>query len=179
MKAWMTIRYLTGYLAAVLMFIILIPGALYLIAGFEAGFLRAKINISLTVRIIISVPVLVTGLVFAFWSNLDLLRIGKGGPTDAFGVAVTPRTKNLVVRGPYRYTRNPMVFGALACYFAEVIYLSSWLGIGVMILFCILAVPYIKTFEERRLLKDFGEEYENYRKRVSMIIPWPFKSFGK
>jgi protein-S-isoprenylcysteine O-methyltransferase Ste14 len=161
------------------MFIILIPAVLYMISAFEAGVLRLKIIISLPVRIIISVPLLLTGLIFALWSNINLLRIGKGGPTDAFGIAITPRTKHLVITGPYRYTRNPMVFGALSCYFAEVIYLNSWLGIGIMILFSIMVVPYLKTFEERRLLEDFGEEYKNYRQKVSMIIPWPGKSFRR
>jgi len=26
--------------------------------------------------------------------------------------------------------------------------------------------------EEKRLLKDFGNQYEEYRKKVSMFIPW-------
>jgi protein-S-isoprenylcysteine O-methyltransferase Ste14 len=26
--------------------------------------------------------------------------------------------------------------------------------------------------EEKRLLKDFGDQYEEYRKKTSMFIPW-------
>jgi hypothetical protein len=32
-------------------------------------------------------------------------------------------------------------------------------------------VIYLRIFEERRLLKDFGSEYIDYRNRVSMIFP--------
>jgi protein-S-isoprenylcysteine O-methyltransferase Ste14 len=36
-------------------------------------------------------------------------------------------------------------------------------------------VIYIKTFEEKRLLKDFGDEYLAYKKNVSMIFPVKFR----
>jgi protein-S-isoprenylcysteine O-methyltransferase Ste14 len=32
---------------------------------------------------------------------------------------------------------------------------------------------YLKQVEEKRLLKDFGDEYEKYRKRVSILVPLP------
>jgi protein-S-isoprenylcysteine O-methyltransferase Ste14 len=30
----------------------------------------------------------------------------------------------------------------------------------------------VVKMEEKRLLKDFGDQYEEYRKKVSMFIPW-------
>jgi len=98
---------------------------------------------------------------------------GKGGPAEGFGVAVSPRTEHLVVTGPYRWSRNPMVFGALTCYTALVLF---WGTIGGLIVLAILfpcSVFYLKRSEETRLLNDFGKEYEIYKKRVSMIVPWP------
>ena len=31
---------------------------------------------------------------------------------------------------------------------------------------------FVKLTEEPRLLKDFGTDYEDYRRRVSMLVPW-------
>jgi protein-S-isoprenylcysteine O-methyltransferase Ste14 len=33
----------------------------------------------------------------------------------------------------------------------------------------------VVSSEEKRLLKDFGEDYSEYRKKVSAFIPWPSK----
>jgi protein-S-isoprenylcysteine O-methyltransferase Ste14 len=30
----------------------------------------------------------------------------------------------------------------------------------------------VVKMEEKRLLKEFGNQYEEYRKKVSMFIPW-------
>jgi protein-S-isoprenylcysteine O-methyltransferase Ste14 len=100
-----------------------------------------------------------------------LFFIGKGGPTDGFNIAITPRTETLVVRGPYRYTRNPMVFGALSIYFSISLFFLSILCLLTMTIFSILIVFYLRKTEERRLLKDFGDEYIRYKKEVPMIFP--------
>ena len=35
----------------------------------------------------------------------------------------------------------------------------------------ILVFIYLRKSEEKRLLKDFGDEYEEYKKKVPMIFP--------
>ena len=42
----------------------------------------------------------------------------------------------------------------------------------VLIIFLGLIIIYLKAVEEKRLLKDFADEYKRYKKKVSMIIPW-------
>ncbi len=44
------------------------------------------------------------GLGFVVWSNVSLLVAGKGGPADVFGVAISPRTRQLVTSGPYQFS---------------------------------------------------------------------------
>ncbi|MHA1728678.1 MAG: methyltransferase family protein [Promethearchaeota archaeon] len=123
-------------------------------------------------NIVISFILLGIGLFWAVWSNIVLFKIGKGSsiPTKL------TQTKKLVIKGPYKYSRNPMVFG----------YILFLIGLGFLfnLLFLIIVFPplisilllvYIKGREEKDLVKRFGESYRNYKKKVSVIIPLPPK----
>jgi protein-S-isoprenylcysteine O-methyltransferase Ste14 len=82
----------------------------------------------------------------------------------------------LEVRGLYRYVRHPLyLFGLLILW---LIPLMTWnilafnLGSTVYILVGI-------QFEERKLLKEFGQAYDDYQRRVPMLIPWTRKKGTK
>ena len=46
------------------------------------------------------------------WHCIIYMRIvGKGNPFDAYGHEVAPRTKHLMISGPYSLCRNPMLEG--------------------------------------------------------------------
>jgi protein-S-isoprenylcysteine O-methyltransferase Ste14 len=164
-------RYALGYLVGLSVFLLAIPYGIYKLAQAVSG--PGLLNHPL--RLVVAVPLGIIGLGFALWSNVALFFQGQGGPTDLFNVAISPRTKHLVVTGPYRFTRNPMVFGAFSFYTALAIYWSSILALVVLgVVFSFITV-YLKSTEEKRLLKDFGPEYEEYRRQVPMIIPRPFR----
>ena len=85
---------------------------------------------------------------------------------------ISPKTQNLVVTGPYKYSRNPMLFGACAFYYGVAVYLNSPIAAALVTLFMTFMLIFVKLTEEPRLLKDFGSDYEEYRRRVSMFVPW-------
>jgi protein-S-isoprenylcysteine O-methyltransferase Ste14 len=165
-------RFLIGYFIGFFLFIVVIP-YLLVVGSRDPGFLfHLTITSNPVVRLVIAIPVFCTGLLFAAWSNLALLLTGRGGPTDVFNVAISPRSKKLVVTGPYRYSRNPMVFGALSIYCSIAVFLDS-LSDLMVILACIpFFILYLKLTEEKRLLKDFGNDFLEYRSKVPMIIPF-------
>lgn len=75
-------------------------------------------------------------------------------------------TRKLVISGMYRYSRNPMYWGVMMMLIAEALFFeSSNLWIYAAFIF-IAFYLFILIFEEPRLRKDFGEEYEAYRKKV-------------
>jgi protein-S-isoprenylcysteine O-methyltransferase Ste14 len=165
------IRYILGYTVGITIFILLIPFGLYELSRmdslvFKTGFIDTRF-----IRMVISGPIFLMGVIFMIWSNLALFKIGKGGPTDGFNIPISPRTKKLVTVGPYRYTRNPMVFGAFSLYFAIGIFLNSRICLISLIIFLLLMIINLKLTEEKRLLRDFGDEYTDYKNRVSMIFP--------
>lgn len=73
---------------------------------------------------------------------------------------------SLVVRGVYRWTRNPMYVGFLLTLLGWTVFLANPFAL----LWVALFVLYITRFqiipEERVLVSLFGDEYQSYRKRV-------------
>ena len=73
---------------------------------------------------------------------------------------------SLVIRGVYRYTRNPMYVGLLLTLLAWSVFLANPLAV----LWVLVYVLYITRFqiipEERVLASLFGAEYEAYKGRV-------------
>ena len=66
-------------------------------------------------------------------------------------------TQKIVVRGPYRYIRNPMITGALLILSAQAMLFQS-LPIALwMIVFLIFNLIYFPKVEEPRMLKRFSD----------------------
>ena len=79
--------------------------------------------------------------------------------------------KKLVVEGPYRIVRNPMYWGvgsvvlgeAAIFHSAALAQLAAVLAVGVIV--------FVLLFEEPELRRKFGEEYEEYCRRVPRWLP--------
>ncbi len=80
-------------------------------------------------------------------------------------------TQKLVIRGPYRYCRNPMITGVLLMLLGEALFFNS---LGIMIWTCVFFVMNTLYFifrEEPKLLARFGDPYTEYRKNVPRWLP--------
>ena len=80
-------------------------------------------------------------------------------------------TSRLVVRGPYRLVRNPMITGVATILAGEALFFRSW-GIAIeLALFVVVNAIYFPLVEEPGLRRRFGAEYEEYRRRVPRWLP--------
>ncbi|MFQ5716127.1 MAG: methyltransferase family protein [Nitrospinales bacterium] len=113
----------------------------------------------------VGVAAAVKGLILMAWTISDFVRIGKGT------LAPWKPTQNLVVKGPYRHVRNPMISGAFLVLLAEALLLQSLPVGGWAFVFMVANAVYIPLSEEKALEKRFGEEYRRYKKNVPRWFP--------
>ena len=100
----------------------------------------------------------IVGLALMAWSVLTFVTIGKGT-----AVPIAPPRK-LIVSGPYRFCRNPMILGAMLYYLGVGTYFGSLrIGIVMFLLSLIIGSCYIKLIEEKELQLKFGADYEEYK----------------
>jgi protein-S-isoprenylcysteine O-methyltransferase Ste14 len=98
----------------------------------------------------------------------SLYQIAKRGWGS---VAPWDPPRRLVVRGPYRRVRNPMISGVLFTLFGEALLLQSLPLAGWALAFFLLSTTYVPVLEEPQLEARFGEEYRRYRRHVSRFLP--------
>ena len=77
----------------------------------------------------------------------------------------------LITAGPYNYVRNPIYTGMLGMLIATGLAMEHWLALMVaIILFMAGLVIRVRT-EEKLLRAAFGQEFEDYAKRVPAVVP--------
>jgi len=102
----------------------------------------------------------VAGGALALWCIGTFTFVGRGTP------APFDPPRKLVIRGPYRYARNPMYLGAaLALSGAALFYRSAPL-FGYAVVFLLVTHAFVVLYEEPTLTRLFGADYEAYRARV-------------
>jgi protein-S-isoprenylcysteine O-methyltransferase Ste14 len=145
---------------------------------------------------VVLMPGTVAGLIP--WSVLGLrdARLDPGDPLHAVGVAsicvgvallgvcvwefarrgrgtlspVDP-PRVLVVRGLYRYVRNPMYPSVTAILLGELALTRSSMLLVYLLVFLTAANVFVIGYEEPKLRSQFGASYEDYTRRVGRWLP--------
>jgi protein-S-isoprenylcysteine O-methyltransferase Ste14 len=79
--------------------------------------------------------------------------------------------RRLVISGPYRYARHPMISGVFCILLGESLILLSRPHATWMLLFLAINAVYLPLVEEPRLMRRFGAPYGEYRRHVPALIP--------
>jgi protein-S-isoprenylcysteine O-methyltransferase Ste14 len=148
--------YATGFIALLL---VLIPSQLLA----RSGITRPP---QVGVPEVFGAAMAVVGAIVALWCILTFVVLGRGTP------APFDPPRRLVVRGPYRYVRNPMYLGAgLALAGAAAVY-HSLLLLGYLAVLAVLTQGLVVWYEEPALTRSFGTDYASYREHVNRWLPW-------
>jgi protein-S-isoprenylcysteine O-methyltransferase Ste14 len=126
----------------------------------------SSLHVSVLSAVVGGLLVLV-GLALVVWTVRLFVTEGRGtlAPWDA--------TTRLVVRGPYRHVRNPMITGVATILAGEAVLFQSW-GIAILLAgFVAVNAVYFPLVEEPGLSRRFGPEYDVYRSHVPRWVPRP------
>lgn len=80
------------------------------------------------------------------------------------------RGTDVLSTGAFRYIRHPLYLGCLLFYFGLTVSTFSLLSLGLLSLI-FLFYNYIASYEEKLLVKRFGERYSNYKKITGKWVP--------
>lgn len=116
------------------------------------------------VNFIIFVPLFVAGV----WLGI------KGVIQTTLKVAETHRAKKVITKGVYSIIRHPQYLGATLAHIGFSFLLSALQSLLIAPLVIVL-IFIISWKEEKELIKEFGQEYEEYKKSVPMLIPKIFR----
>jgi protein-S-isoprenylcysteine O-methyltransferase Ste14 len=79
--------------------------------------------------------------------------------------------EHLVVRGAYRYVRNPMYLGVAATIIGQAALLGRPALLLYALAFLAVVASFVRLYEEPTLRKRFGAEYDDYRRAVPAWLP--------
>ena len=158
-------RHLLSFLIAPVTMTLLIPALIVFWADVRLPDFGSPLTVGL---VIVGGLLIAAGLGLLIWTVLLFDRVGKG----TLGVGkVMGEPVNLVVRGPYRHVRNPMISGVLCILLGEAaVTVSGWLLLWFAIFFTVQAIS-IQFWEEPHLTRQFGDEYLSYRRHVPRWLP--------
>ena len=85
-------------------------------------------------------------------------------------VAEIHRTETIVTIGVYSIVRHPQYLGGLLAHLGISFLLSAWYSLLLTPIMIVL-IYLISRKEEEELIKEFGKEYDDYKRKVPMLIP--------
>lgn len=110
--------------------------------------------------IIISIPF----ITLSFWFGIT------GVIETSLEVSETHRTEKIVKKGIYLRVRHPQYLASIIAHIGFSILFAALFSLVITPL--IIFYNYITAWkEEKELIKEFGEEYKNYKKEIPMFIP--------
>jgi protein-S-isoprenylcysteine O-methyltransferase Ste14 len=107
-----------------------------------------------------AVVLIVAGLALAVWAE----RMFAAAGTEI--MPHSPTNKALVMKGPFRFTRNPMYSGLVFVSLGVALYFGTLPFFIVPVLLFLLVNLVFAPFEEAKMLRQFGAQYTEYCARV-------------
>jgi len=160
MGAWRQARAIALLPGAVTL---LVPAALLLATGSNVGWSLGGIVAVLPV--LLGLGLIGGGFALWLWTVRLLARVGKGtlAPWDP--------TQRLVVEGPYRHVRNPMISAVLTVLAGEAALFGSLPLLIWFAAFFAGNLAFFRLYEEPGLERRFGEDYRAYKRSVPRWLP--------
>jgi protein-S-isoprenylcysteine O-methyltransferase Ste14 len=117
-------------------------------------------------------PVRAVGVILLLPGVLVLVDSFARFALDGFGTPAPPApTQKLVMTGFYRHVRNPMYAGIVAAIWGQALLIGNWALFVYGVLFWLVCHVFVVAYEEKRLERVFGLQYQAFRTSVPRWIP--------
>ncbi len=162
----MSLRDRAGALAKTLLFTVLVPGTVTIYVPRRILLSRSQGDaLPIGPLRYVGAALLAAGAGVYVWCAWDFATAGRGTPAP-----IDP-PRSLVVRGLYRYVRNPMYIGILLLLAGEAMVFQSRSLLGYAGLVFLFFFLFVIAYEEPALRRKFGQDYERYCDSVPRWIP--------
>jgi protein-S-isoprenylcysteine O-methyltransferase Ste14 len=143
-----------------------------LLPGFFAGYLPWRFFSLDRVTLDLGSPAQALGLLcIGLGSSLLAACIWEFARSGGGTLAPVDPPKELVVRGLYRYVRNPMYLSVTAIVLGEALLTWSWALFVYWAVWFLAANLFVLWYEEPTLRRRFGDSYEAYTRSVGRWLP--------
>ena len=139
--------------------LITVPTIILFFCGFKI------IDFSFSFPFVLMLFCSIVGFVLMVWTISLFVSVGKGS------LAPWNPIDKLIISGPYAYVRNPMLLGVFFVLAGEALLFQSVALWWYLAIFIFINAVYFPLFEEKDLLKRYGEEYTLYKNNVPRFIP--------
>ena len=144
------------------LFTIFVPGT---IAVYVPLFVFSNEAAETSIGALAGALLVLSGAAVYLWCLWDFANFGRGTPAP-----IDP-PKHLVIRGLYRFTRNPMYVGVLSVIAGWALLFQSRSLVIYWLCTAIFFHLFVLLYEEPHLRQVFGPSYKQYCSQVSRWLP--------
>ena len=108
--------------------------------------------------------VMIFGFILRQWSIQILGRLFTP-------VISIQESHKLIIKGPYKYVRHPSYSGLLLELLGASLAVFNWISFTLTFCFMLPPLIYRVKAEEKELIKQFGQNYIDYKKKTKMLVP--------
>ncbi len=152
--------------AAIIYLILAILGFFVIVYDF---WIIQKLRFQLYFPVIIGIAIICFGDALRIISRITLKKAGFN-IINSYKLQIVNGQK-LVTTGIYCYIRHPLYLGEITRNIGFAVLFSSLYGFVMMVIANIFLAIRIPS-EEKMLISEFGDEYEDYKKRTKKLIPY-------
>ena len=145
-----------------LLFTLLVPGTVAVYVPLRLAQGRSSV---VGLMLVLALLLLTVGVAIYVWCVWDFATLGRGTP------APIDAPTRLVVRGLYRYMRNPMYVGVLTVILGLTVLYHAAMVFLYAICVSVFIHLFIVLYEEPHLARLFGAEYREYCAFVGRWFP--------
>lgn len=113
----------------------------------------------------------IVGIIIGMAVGIPLTPLLLKSMKDAGRETMRPSKDTKMFKGIYQHIRHPQTLGEMPWFIAIAFFVNSLFLVLWTTFFVFLFTPILIHFEEKDLIKRFGEEYIEYRRNTGALIP--------